>query len=299
MAGAESTAGREEAGRTTRPETLSEVPALALSGLLGVPAPADSGEGRALPLLWHWLYLLERPAQSELGADGHPARAPETVAAGGAGELTARMFAGGRVTVTHPLLTGRPATRASTVTADVVKQGRSGLLRFVTHRHVYRQGGVAVVDEIDLVYRRPARPAVAQAGPADTVGQSVMTPSPGECGRLHLDPTPTLLFRFSALTYNAHRIHYDRDYARDVEGFPGLLVHGPLQALAMAEAARPVVSGRAASGRALRFEYRLLAPLFEGQGLVATATSASTGALTTQVRDRSGRTTASGSLTFG
>ena len=111
--------------------------------------------------------------------------------------------------------------------------------------------------------------------------------------------SPTLLFRFSALTYNAHRIHYDRDFARDVEGYPGLLTHGPLQALAMAEAAR--ASGRArddataANRGELFFDYRLLSPLFDHQGLIVSAVPGE-GSTTTAVRDRHGRRTASGTL---
>jgi 3-methylfumaryl-CoA hydratase len=98
------------------------------------------------------------------------------------------------------------------------------------------------------------------------------------------------LFRFSALTYNAHRIHYDRDYARDVEGYPGLLTHGPLQALAMAEAAR----ARGRTGEA-SFEYRLHAPLFDQQGMVVRAVPGAD-SVTTAVRDLHGRQTATGSL---
>ena len=111
-------------------------------------------------------------------------------------------------------------------------------------------------------------------------------PSPDEWS---IDVTPTLLFRFSALTYNAHRIHYDRDYSRDVEGYPGLLTHGPLQAVAMAEAAR----ARGAEG-ALEFEYRLVAPLFDHQGLIVSAAPGVE--TTTAARDRHGRRTAIGTL---
>ena len=111
-------------------------------------------------------------------------------------------------------------------------------------------------------------------------------------GRLELETSPALLFRFSALTYNAHRIHYDRDYARDVEGYPGLVVHGPLQAIAMAQAAR----ARTPQDKPVAFEYRLAAPLFEARGLIATAAEAEAG-IRTQVRDRTGRTTATGLLT--
>ena len=112
---------------------------------------------------------------------------------------------------------------------------------------------------------------------------------PAAAGEWRVDVTPTLLFRFSALTYNAHRIHYDRDYSRAVEGYPGLLTHGPLQALVMAEAARAH-----GAGGPLAFEYRLVAPLFDHHGLIASAVPGTETA--TAVRDRSGRRTATGTL---
>jgi itaconate CoA-transferase len=262
-------------------EVLSEVPALALAGVLGVPAPPPRAGGLALPLLWHWLYLLERPAQRDLGTDGHPRREIRP-----GDELTARMFAGGRVRAHGPLVTGRRTAMTHSVVKDAVKDGRSGPLRFVTHLYRYEQDGrVLIEDERDIVYRKPARAAAPGAGPGE------VTSEPGEVGRLELETTPALLFRFSALTYNAHRIHYDRDFARDVGGYPGLVVHGPLQAIAMAEAAR----ARTPAGRPVAFEYRLVAPLFEAQGLIATAEQAADG-IATRVRDRTGRTTATGRL---
>jgi 3-methylfumaryl-CoA hydratase len=283
------------------PETLCEGPALALAGVLGVPRPdtPDTPDaGLTLPLLWHWLYLLDRPAQADLGDDGHPRR---TLDAGDG--LTSRLFAGGRVATRGALRTGRPATRTSSLVRDVLKAGRSGPLRVVTHRYVYEQDGAVVVeDERDLVYRRPAPPSADVPREADPARPRPQGPAPAglsppqddALGRLELETSPPLLFRFSALTYNAHRIHYDRDYARDAEGHPGLVVHGPLQALAMAEAARPHLP----AGRSLRFEYRLVAPLFEGQGLVAVATTAPDGGLATRVQDRAGRSTATGTITL-
>ena len=121
-----------------------------------------------------------------------------------------------------------------------------------------------------------------------------MPPAEGERA---IEVSPTLLFRFSALTYNAHRIHYDRDYARDVEGYPGLLTHGPLQALAMTEAARAAAVDRR-DGEELSFEYKLRSPLFDFQGLVVGA-SVEPDAITTTVRDLHGRATATGTLRGG
>jgi 3-methylfumaryl-CoA hydratase len=149
----------------------------------------------------------------------------------------------------------------------VDKQGRSGPLTFVTVHHQVRQRGDVVVDEQqDLVYRAAAGSAGQRAAAA--TDDPVVPPADGE---RPVDVSPALLFRFSALTYNAHRIHYDRGYARDVEGYPGLLVHGPLQALAMAEAARAAGYPDGAGAGDLVFDYRLLSPLFDHQGMVVSA----------------------------
>lgn len=243
-----------------RTELIQPGPAEALAGLLGVPFP-EAG----LPLLWHWTYLLDRPAQADLGRDGHLAAGVEPG--------RRRMFAGGRVEAVAPLRFEEPATRRSTVLATEDKQGRSGRLTFVTHGHQVFQRGELVVDERQtLVYRdMPDGRAAAE---------SVAEPVPAGADEWAIEITPPLLFRFSALTYNGHRIHYDRDYARQVEGYPGLVTHGPLQALAMAEAAR-------ARGLGTVCEYRLVAPLFEHQGLVVGTDGAGY-----RVRDLAGRTTA-------
>jgi 3-methylfumaryl-CoA hydratase len=166
------------------------------------------------------------------------------------------------------------------------KQGRSGQLTFIVVEHQVSQRGRIVIDEQqDIVYRE----AVSAGGPAPVPTAAPLVP-PAD-GEWAIEVSPALLFRFSALTYNAHRIHYDRDFARDVEGYPGLLTHGPLQALAMAEAAR------AAGGQAgdLSFEYRLLSPLFDQQGMVVSAAQEGD-ATVTAVRDVHGRHTASGVL---
>jgi 3-methylfumaryl-CoA hydratase len=261
-----------------RTEPLLPGPARALGALLDVPVP-DLDRGAGLPLLWHWLYLLDRPAQADLGPDGHPVR-NAVPAPPGPGRR--RMWAGGRVRTHGPLRCGEPATRSSDVLSVEDKQGRSGPLTFVAVRHRIRQFGRVVVDERqDIVYRAAGG---SVAGPDDG---PVVPPADDEWS---IDVSPTLLFRFSALTYNAHRIHYDRDYARDVEGYPGLVTHGPLQALVMAEAAR--AQGRCGD---LSFEYRLVAPLFDHQGLVVRA-ERGPDSTTTAVRDVRGRRTATGTV---
>ena len=246
-------------------ELIQPGPAEALAGLSASQMPEEE-----LPLFWHWLYMLERPAQADLGPDGHPVRGILAPPEPG----RRRMWAGGRVHSVAPLRFGEVATRRSEILSTEDKQGRSGRLTFITvSRQIFQRDRLVVDERQDIVYRDMAKTPT----PPDTLDR------PPEAGEWSIDITPTLLFRFSALTYNGHRIHYDRDYARDVEGYPGLVTHGPLQALAMAEAARargrpPTVS-----------EYRLVAPLFEHQGLIATDAL---------VRDLSGRQTAQATLTY-
>jgi 3-methylfumaryl-CoA hydratase len=274
-----------------RTETLQPEPARALGALLGIPVP-DLERGAGLPLLWHWIYLIDRPAQADLGPDGHPVRGT-LPAPPGPGRR--RMWAGGRVRTRGPLRTGSPATKRTSVLSVIEKQGRSGHLTFVTVGHQISQGGQLVIDEEqDIVYREAVVvPAPAPAAEAAFAEEPAGEPPrvPPRDGEWEIEVSPTLLFRFSALTYNAHRIHYDRDYCRDVEGYPGLLTHGPLQALTMAEAAR-------AAGHAdgdLTFEYRLVSPLFDYQGLIVGAAPGQAG-VTTSARDRYGRQTAAGTL---
>jgi 3-methylfumaryl-CoA hydratase len=256
-------------------ELITPGPAEALAGLLGAPR-ADA----ALPLLWHWVYLLDRPPQAILGADGHPARDAIPMPPGVG---LRRMFAGGRVSRHGPLRTGAEATRRTWQAASALKQGRSGPLHFVTVRTEISQGGrVVITEEQDLVYREPT------PGPS-AVGTSTSDPESQQAAGARdwpVEVNPVLLFRFSALTYNAHRIHYDREYARS-EGYPGLVVHGPLQALLMAELTRPQLPTRC------DYSYRLVAPLFEGQGLVVSAT-AEADAVRVTARDSANRTTATG-----
>jgi 3-methylfumaryl-CoA hydratase len=195
------------------------------------------------------------------------------------------MFAGGRVQRQGSLRMGAEATRRTWQASAAVKQGRTGPLHFVTVRTEISQGGAVVVsEEQDLVYREPApgaRPDPVAAGPLVPAGPDDWT----------VAVDPVLLFRYSALTYNAHRIHYDRDYARS-EGYPGLLVHGPLQALLMAELAR-----RSGPGLPAReYSYRLVAPLYDGQGLVVSAAAGAGGPVRASCRDRTGRVTATGTL---
>jgi len=267
-----------------RSEVMLPGPAEALAALLDTDPPASE----FLPAMWHGAYLLDRPRQQDLGPDGHPARGgvPSPPAPG-----LQRMFAGGRVVVASFLRFGVTATRRTRVSATATKEGRSGPLTFVTVTSEYSQDGkVAIVDEQDLVYRDPTPPLASKHPAAD--GERESTRVEGE-RRIGVDPS--FLFRFSALTYNAHRIHYDRGYAVDAEGYPGLLVHGPLQALLMIEHAH--IEG-AAVDRPHQFAYRLVSPLFDQQGLVVGGTVDGE-TVDVYVRDDLGRRTATGRVDPG
>ncbi|MGW4287250.1 FAS1-like dehydratase domain-containing protein [Streptomyces sp. NPDC004673] len=269
----------------TEDDVLSPVPAAALSALLDVPETAVRA-GDTLPPLWHWLYFLGAPAQRELGDDGHPRHGhflppvPDRQ----------RMFAGGRCEVREPLRVGEPVQRTSSLAAVTVKQGGTGELLFVTVRAEYRQRGSArVVEEQDIVYRS-GRAAGAHPATLDALAE----PRAEETWLLPLRPDPTLLFRFSALTANAHRIHYDAPYAREVEGYPGLVVHGPLLVLAMLEPLR-----REDPARQVRsVSYRLRRPAFAGERLLVAGSPAGDGGAALRVATHREERHATAEVTF-
>ncbi|MER7717720.1 MaoC family dehydratase N-terminal domain-containing protein [Streptomyces flaveolus] len=248
---------RPEPVETT--EFVTAAPAQALSGVFDRP-PAVTGVGDALPPLWHWLYLLDRPAQAELGEDGHPRDGlflPPLAE-------RRRMFGGGRSEFHAPIRVGDLVTRRSEVVSVRTRKGGSGWLLLVTVRHSFSvQGELRTMEEQDIVYKQPdaaPRPPVPTLSVTDEAA-----PAPWS---FSLTPDPTLLFRFSALTYNAHRIHYDRDYARDVEGYPDLVVHGPLLALALLELPRGFAPERTVTS----FAFRSKAPLFAPEAFVVSGT---------------------------
>lgn len=201
-----------------------------------------------LPPLWHWLYFWTIAPRSELGRDGHPALGGFLPPVGTA----RRMWAGSRVSFLRPLKIGEQAERVSTIASVTPKVGRTGRLVFVTVRHeIANRAGIAIVDEHDIVYREDAG-----AGAGGCSGTAV----PGNAAYVEeVKADPTLLFRYSALTFNGHRIHYDRDYATGVEGYPGLVVHGPLLATMMVGLAARSWSGRGIS----RFAFRGHRPIID------------------------------------
>ncbi|MFB8024457.1 MULTISPECIES: hypothetical protein [unclassified Streptomyces] len=251
---------------STAHDAMDPGPAAAASALLDLPGPAASA-GDPLPPLWQWFHFLHWPAQHELGPDGHLRDArflpplPDRQ----------RMFAGGRCDVAEPLRLGEPATRVSSLGAVTPKQGRTGELLFVTERHEFRQAGrLCLVEEQDIVYRSGSG---GSQHPAEVDTRTV--PDAEEPWRLRLQPDPTLLFRLSALTANAHRIHYDAPYCRGTEGYPDLVVHGPLLALLMLD----VVRREAPDRRVASLSFRLRRPAFAGEHLLAGGTPSATGAL--------------------
>ncbi|WP_046471872.1 FAS1-like dehydratase domain-containing protein [Allosalinactinospora lopnorensis] len=239
---------------SVREETITAAPSTALAGIFDQSSPVGA-DGDPLPPLWHWTHFLDRPAESELGPDGHVRDGGFLPPIPG----RHRMFAGGRVDITEPLRVGERVTRRSRVAKTEAKTGRSGELLFVTEEHVFSASGrTRMVERQDIVYRRH-RLEPAGRRPAPPAGVDAPW-------TLRLDPTPTMLFRFSALTYNAHRIHYDHPYTTQVEGFPGLVVHGPLIAIALLE------PPRRRGLRVRRYEFRLRRPCFAGTPVLLAGT---------------------------
>ena len=240
---------RDWIGRTEqRDDTVSAAP------LAGLIATLDRAEdpvpvvGTALPPLAHWLYFLPQALQREIGADGHPKRGGFLPPV----PLPRRMWAGGRLKFAHAIRVGEAVTRRSTITKVDAKHGRSGALVFVTVAHeILNSQGVAVTEEHDIVYRDNPEPGAAVPVPPQA--------PTGEQFSRAIAPDPVLLFRYSALTFNGHRIHYDRPYVTGVDGYPGLIVHGPLIATLLLDLLRRNMP----SARVKRFDFKALRPVFD------------------------------------
>ena len=237
--------------RETLHDVLQPVPLLALNATLDHP-PMEIPHGTPLPPLWHWLYFLPLHRQSEIGQDGHPKRGGFLPPV----PLPRRMWAGSQLQWRAPLRVGDMVQRDSIVDAVDVKQGRSGLLVFVKVRHELRCNDAqepSLVEFHDIVYRDAKRPGDAEPPPQPA-------PQDADWSR-ELLPDEVLLFRYSALTLNGHRIHYDRPYATQVEGYPGLVVHGPLIATLLLDLLRR----QAPLAEVAEFRFRALRPTFDGR----------------------------------
>ena len=238
-------------GRTeTTIDQVTPTPASALAAMLNRPSERQ-GTGVALPTLWHWLYFLPIAQQASIGADGHPSRGGFMPPV----PQPRRMWAGSQFRFDQPLLMGDQIERQSTIENVTEKVGRSGTLVFVKVRHdVYRLAAPekpAFVEHHDIVYRDAPNPNAPPPKPA-------AAPTTHDWAR-RIDPDPVLLFRYSALTFNGHRIHYDREYATSVEGYPGLVVHGPLIAMLLLDALRHELQDPAL----VSYEFRAQRPVFQ------------------------------------
>ncbi|RUQ28741.1 MAG: acyl-CoA dehydrogenase [Candidatus Competibacteraceae bacterium] len=204
-------------------------------------------EGESLPELWHWLYFLPTVAQSDIGADGHPKKGgflPPIA-------LERRMWASSRLTFHQDLIVGKKIRKTSEILKVSEKQGKTGSMVFVTVQHsTYSEKGLAITEEQDIVYL--PMPKIFTPPPPNSVPETLQW-------REDYSVDPVLLFRFSALTFNAHRIHYDRNYVTEVEKYPGLVVHGPLQALLLMESAKKHNPGR----KPASYSFRAVRPLFD------------------------------------
>jgi 3-methylfumaryl-CoA hydratase len=231
--------GREERARVTI-DPLSVERMSALLDRVQAPQPGD-----ALPALWHWMFLNTPPVARDLGNDGHPAKTALLPAV----PLPRRMWAGSRVRFLGPLRVGETCERVTTVRSIEGKTGRSGALVFVTLHHVFRDHeGPLIDEEQDLVYREAASAGAPPDAPP---------PRPAALFTRVVRPDPVLLFRYSAVTFNAHRIHIDRAYATREEGYPGLVVQAPLTATLLLE----LLQGEKPGVRVDEVRFRAIAPL--------------------------------------
>ena len=262
-------------------DLVSPAVARAMHGLLDGDGAAPVADD-PLPPLWHWLAFLPRTPQRDLGEDGHPRRGAFMPPAEGR-----RMFAGGDLRFSGVIPVGASVRRSSVVSNVEEKRGRSGSLVFVTVTHDHSVDGHGVVLETQDIVYRPAPTGSASPAPAAAPSAPVDGAEGAWDWRFDLDTHPTSLFRFSALTYNAHRIHYDRTYATEVEGYPGLVVHGPLQAMALAELCR-----RNLPDRVMRsFRFRAVRPAFDGHPLGVSGRLAGVDNVSLAVLDHTGQVT--------
>ena len=235
-------AGRSEAAA----DSVTPVPVAALRATLDLDQGAPRA-GEPLPLPWQWLYFLPIHRQSALSENGHP-RLGDFIPPV---PLPRRMYAGGRMYMHQPLRIGDAIQRISTIADVSYKQGSSGPLVFLQIRHeISNQQGLAITETQDIVYREESRPGIAapaaQAAPAT------------QQWLREFQADPILLFRFSALTFNGHRIHYDYPYVTGVEGYPGLVVHGPLLAVLLLD----LLQRQLPASQVREFSFRALHPVF-------------------------------------
>jgi 3-methylfumaryl-CoA hydratase len=264
-------------------DLIAPWPVRGLSATLDEKDP-EPKSGDALPPLWHWLYFHDAALQSKLGPDGHAERGDFLPPI----PLPRRMWAGSRFAFDDPALRiGESASRKSEIKSVEAKTGSSGSMVFVTVRHTLSGSkGTAFVEEQDIVYREAAKP-----------GEKTRPPKPAPIDSTwskKIVPDPPLLFRYSALTFNGHRIHYDHPYVTGVEGYPGLIVHGPLMGTLQMELARRSNSGKTPA----TFEFRALSPVFAGAAFTVGARREADSSITTWIADPQGGLAQQGKVTF-
>lgn len=239
---------RDWIGRTEqRTDRATSTPLAELWATLDhdVPTPTT---GTDVPPLGHWLYFLPIARQSEIGSDGHPKRGGFLPPV----PLPRRMWAGGRLEFCRALRVGDKISRESRIKDVTVKHGRRGALVFVTVRHeIANAQGLGIIEEHDIVYRDNPQPGAAEPSSQAARGDQTFS--------REISPDPVLLFRYSALTFNGHRIHYDRAYVTEVEGYPGLIVHGPLIATLLLDLLRREMPEAVVKS----FAFRAVKPLFD------------------------------------
>ena len=226
-----------------REEHIEDVVTLGPVHLLAVTLEVETPH--VLPPLWHWLYFLPAHRMSDLGPDGHARRGDFLPPV----PLPSRMWAGSRLTFHHPLRVGDEIWRTSRIVSVQSKQGRTGPLVFVVVKHeISNAAGLAISEEHDIVYRKPLKHAAApEAAPVDHQWKRV------------IEPSEVLLFRYSALTFNGHRIHYDRRYSTEHEHYPGLVVHGPLIATLLLD----LLQREMPDASVAQFSFRALSALYD------------------------------------
>ncbi len=228
-------------------DVATVVPLRALSATLDRDDPTTD-LGTEVPPCWHWLYFLPLHRQSEIGPDGHAKRGGFLPPV----PLPRRMWAGSRIEFLAPVRAGQAINRTSRIADVRMKDGRTGPLVFVNvHHEIRAEGQLAIHEEHDIVYRD--MPAPVESAPA-----GVPAPTNAQWTR-EIRPDDVLLFRYSALTFNGHRIHYDRRYVTEVEGYPGLIVHGPLIATLLLDLLRRQLPG----AQVRHFSFKAMKPIFD------------------------------------
>ena len=234
----------EWTNKTTEAEdTIRLQPANFMEATLNRPPKLKEGDN--LPPLWHWVYFLEAKPESDLGRDAHPKKGDFLPPI----QLPRRMWAGGRFTFYNDLVIGEKAKKITTIKKIVEKEGSAGPLCFITLEHkIYSKDEISIIEEQDLVYLQDQQGSKSLPLAQNNVEKADFSQE--------IYPSAILLFRYSALTFNGHRIHYDLDYAKNVEGYDGLVFHGPLTAtllldLALKERKQPIK----------KYSFRGIAPL--------------------------------------